>query len=208
MVEKRRLWTHPSSGDDDTSPSLPIAKPRWQACCSSDEDVFRCSGRNRIQRRRLPRRSGSNSQDVSKKEQQRSSTESEDVWQKRFRGEASGSKASGSKTKRDDIRNSKREKREPSPWALSDGDDQQPPSKRRSGVQVKAKPQGKPVVNLTLEAIQLKASLEIRGPLTQFEEWGMSAQRVRKVLCASACSCSKSCYKQVVFEQLGALSKW
>ena len=65
------------------------------------------------------------------------------------------------------------------------------------------------MVNLTLEAMQLKAgSFEVRGSLTQYEAWGLSEKRVRKVLREPVCSCSKECYKQLDFEQLNGLSEW
>ena len=211
MAQKRR-WTRPSSSDNDIPPAP--AKPRWQKC-SSDEDGFRCSGGTK--RRWLHQESSSNSEDVSKNEQPGtracgSTSESEDVWQRR-----SGAEARGRKRKATDIQDSgvpkfKQDlKPKPRPWALSDDDDPQSCSSGQqcSGVPARAKRQRKPVVNLTLEALQLKAdSCETRGSVTQFEEWGMSEQRVRKVLAEPACSCTKACYKQLDFGLLSGICRW
>ena len=215
---RNRSWTLAASSDEDCRPSSP-KRARWGSTGSSDEGQ---SGRTRP-RRWLHASSSSSSEDAcqvatqgTKRNWQQasgSSSDSEDVWKRRRGAEASGSKSSG-------VHDSGPQ---PALWGLSDDDQQSSDdpasrqaqssivrvSRRAQSSGVPASGRGKPVVNLTLEALHLKAaSMHVRKHLTHVEQWGLNEQRVRKVLREPACSCTKACYKQLSFEQLSGLCRW
>ena len=80
------------------------------------------------------------------------------------------------------------------PWqCLSGSSDSEPMAQRRPHTATPTHPKRKPVVDLTITAMQLSSSGVPERALSSYEEWGSSHKRIENVLRQGACSCARKC---------------
>ena len=100
------------------------------------------------------------------------------------------------------------------PWteinsSSSDGECPGSSAQGSSGVPVQAKCLGKPVVDVTIGALQLKStSFTVREKLNSFEESGFNEKRLKLVTQDVVCKCKRQCHKQLTYQDLAALCTW
>ena len=200
-----RYWGQSSSDVDEPRRPSPAKAARWSVD-SGDEDQ---------QRSRSSKGTASASK-AAKWLRAESESSTDDIWQRRGNHHGVAPKATakpktGAKTR---------------PWAQcsSSSDDNCPGSKFQvssssssdgncpgssSGVPVRGKRDGRPVVDLDVGALQLKSEASaVRDNLTSYEEWGFNAKRLHMVTSREICKCKRKCYMQLQSQELASLCTW
>ena len=202
----RRQWGQSSSDNEEPLTEPPPAKAKRWTADSSDEEFkgasssFRCS------------------EDAQQPKKSRhwlapeSESSSDDIWRRRH-NVGSARKHVGEKTTAKSRPWTQDSSSTSRPWiaksSSSDGECPGSSAQGRSGVPVQAKRLGKPVVDVTLGAMQLTStSFTVREKLNSFEEWGFDAKRLKLVTRNVVCKCKRQCHEQLTSEELAALCTW